>query len=285
MKIKVYPRKSNQYGLAPILIIIFIAIIAGGSVLVFKNIPLKPSNQAPKIEESTSSTQLKADLSPIPSTPNNATTTPTKIPSPTPKSSAKAVIPSPSTTTQTRTIIIEGFAYEDRTNDGLFNSDDPKLPNMHFLVSDSGNTWSYSTYTGPDGYFMVSHVFAGNIVIKPACNENFCPKDGPKTFSSSSSNQQFAFRSTSAPTGSNNGVLEGDLIIETDRQYKFYVLDKNDNYYTNVEWSGGHFKIQSLPNNQTYIIRISYGDDSPGNNEITLTPSNPEQKTLQIHVK
>lgn len=218
-------------------------------------------------------------------------TTPISTPSATPKNTVQKTIsptkPSPTTSPspQTRTITIEGFAYEDRSNDGLFNSDDPKLPNMHLLVSDSDNKWSYSTYTGPDGHFIVSHIFAGNIVIKPSCNENFCPKEGAKTFSSSVTNQMFAFRSASAPTSNNNGAIEGDLIIESDRPYKFYLLDKNNNYYSNIEWAGGHFKVQNLPNNQTYIIRISYGDESPGNTEVTLTPSSPEKKTVQIYVR
>ncbi len=271
-----------QYGFAPILIIILLAIIAGFSAVVIKNISIAQPN--PKVEESTKSARLKTNLRPPASeTPKSTTatkTTPTKTPSPT--TPPPAVTP----TSQTKTITVSGFAYEDRTNDGLFNSDDPKLPNMQFYIYDSYDNRQLSTiYSEQGGQFMVTITVRGKLVLKPTCNDNFCPKDGSKEFVSSSSDQQFAFRSASAPTSNNNGVLEGDLIIEGSRPYKFYVLDKNDNFYTNIEWSGGHFKVQSLPNDRTYVIRISYGDDSPDNNEVTLTPSSPEKKTLQIHIR
>lgn len=210
----------------------------------------------------------------------------TSAPKPTTTSSKVSPSPTLSPTPQSKTITVSGFAYEDRTNDGLFNSDDPKLPYMQLLIYDSAtDEWINSIYTNQDGTFTVTNTVKGNLVIKPGCNDNFCPKDGSRTFTSSSTNQQFAFRSGSAPTGSNNGVIEGDLIIEGNRQYKFYLLDKNNNYYTNIEWIGGHFKAQNLPTDRTYIIRISYGDSSPDNTEITLSSASPEKRTLQIRVR
>lgn len=227
------------------------------------------------------------------------TSIPTTAPTPSPisytttssvsKLPTKTTKPStaPSPIPQPKTITVSGFAYEDRSNDNLFNSDDPKLPNMGFYIYDSSTKeWVNTTYTGQDGYFTVTTTVRGNLIIKPICNMNFCPKDGSRKFSSSPDQQQFAFRSASAPTGSNNGVIEGDLIIDGDRAYKFYLMDKNDNYYTNINWGGGHFKAENLPNDRTYIIRISYGDSfNKDETEITLTPSSPEQKTVQVHVR
>lgn len=280
----IYSQKPNRYGFAPILIIVLVVIIAGFSILVIKNIPFKQSNPVPNAKESTGSAEAKASPTTVSEVPKltaaaKATPTPTKTPS---LVSSPTITPTP----QAKTITVSGFAYEDRTNDGLFNSDDPKLKYMQFLIYDSSSNEQINTiYTEQDGQFVVINTVRGNLTIKPTCNDNFCPKDGSREFSSSSSNQQFAFRSASAPTSNNNGVIEGDLIIAGDRPYKFYLLDKNDSYYSNIEWSGGHFKIQNLPNNQTYIIRISYGDNSPDNTEVTLSPSTPEQKTLQIHVR
>lgn len=203
-----------------------------------------------------------------------------------PKITNKPTAPPPTPVPQQKTITVAGFAYEDRTNDGLFNSDDPKLPYMQFLIYDSAiNEWISTTYSEQDGSFTTTVKVWGNLVLKPGCNMNFCPKDGAKTYSSSESNQQFAFRSGSAPTSNNNGIIEGDLIIEGSRQYKFYLLDKDNNYYSAVEWTGGHFKVQNLPNDRTYIVRISYGDNSPDNTEVSLSPSSPEKRTLQIHVR
>lgn len=213
--------------------------------------------------------------------------------SPIPKATDKKVVSSPTstpapspTTPPAKTITVTGFAYEDRTNDGLFNSDDPKLPYMQFLIYDSySNEWINTIYSGQDGEFAVTNTVRGNLILKPTCNDNFCPKDGSREFSSSPSKQQFAFRSASAPASSNNGIIEGDVIIEGSSPYKFYILDKNGSYYSNIEWAGGHFKVQNLPNDRTYVVRISYGDSSPDDTEATLTPSNPEKRTVQVHVR
>lgn len=281
-----YPQKPGQTGFAPILIVILIALIIGSSILVIKNIPFKQSSP-PKAEESTSSAVVKESpnptLSEVPKPITATKTAPTSS-----KTSSPVPSPTITPTPQVKTITVSGFAYEDRTNDGLFNSDDPKIPYMQFLIYDSSSNEQINTiYSEQGGQFVVTNTVRGNLIIKPTCNDNFCPKDGSREFSSSSSNQQFAFRSASAPTSNNNGVIEGDLIIDGDRLYKFYILDKNNNYYTNIGWTGGHFKIENLANNQTYIIRISYayGDNSPDDTEVTLSPSAPEQKTLQIHVR
>lgn len=237
----------------------------------------QPSAKPIIASQSASST---VTVSPAPSQSSNVT----NLPKVTNKVTASS--PTSSPVNQSKTITVSGFAYEDRTSDGLFNSDDPKLPNMQLLIYDSAtNEWINSIYTGQDGGFTVTNTVTGNLVINPGCNENFCPKDGAKTYSSSASNQQFAFRSGSAPTSNNNGIIEGDLIIEGSRQYKFYLLDKDNNYYSAVEWTGGHFKVQNLPNDRTYIVRISYGDNSPDNTEVSLSPSSPEKRTLQIHVR
>lgn len=296
MEMVIYPKKLNQHGLAPILLIILISVILGASILAIKNIPFKQPSLTVTPTEGESTDSAGVNTGPSPDDPKDSKLiTPTKInptltktTSQTPKVSDKIVILTPTITPTppTKTITISGFAYEDRTNDGLFNSDDPKLRYMQFFIYDSYTNQQISTiYSEQNGQFTTTNTVRGNLTIKPTCNDNFCPKDGLREFSSSSSDQQFAFRSASAPTSNNNGVIEGDLIITGDRAYKFYLLDKNDNSFTNIEWAGGHFKIQNLPNNQTYIIRISYGDSSPDNTEVVLTPSSPEVKTLQIQIK
>lgn len=283
-KMTIFLKKINQNGIAPILIIILVAAIAGSSVLVMKNVFFRQPNSTPKTADSTNSAAVRvATSSAAPATP-----APTKTLSPSPKTSARTTTPSPTATptSQPKTITVSGFGYEDRNNDGLFNSDDPKIPYMQFFIYDSSNNQQISTiYTGQDGQFTLTNTVKGNLIVKPTCNMNFCPKDGSKEFSSSSSNQQFGFRSASAPTSNNNGVIEGDLIIEGSRPYKFYLLDNSGNNYTEVEWAGGHFKINNLPNDRTYTVRISYGDNAPDNTEIALTPSSPEKRTLQIRVR
>lgn len=277
---QVTPQKSNQFGIAPIIIVILIAIIGGSSVLVFKNLPSKQIDQPSVIEEATSSAEAaKEQIEPIPA----ETKAPATFISPTPKPAAKVTTPSPST--QPKIVTLSGFAYEDRNNDGIFNSDDPKIKYMQFLIYDSStNEWINTVYSEEGGGFSVTNTVKGSLVFKPTCNDNFCPKEGAKTFSVSASNLQYAFRSASAPTGENNGVIEGDVIIEKDRQYKFYLMDRDNNYYSG-ETTGGHFKYQNLHNNKTYVIRISYGDGNPQDMEITLTPSSPEQKTIQVRIK
>lgn len=276
------------YLIGLILIIITGAVIALNKdkiPLFIKNAAITQPNATAKpfaVSEFTFETAVpKTISSTIPSQTPKAISTPVAKPVVTTPASAFAPSPTPSS----KTITVSGFAYEDRTDDGLFNSDDPKKPYMQFLIYDSAtNEWINTIYSGQDGTFAVTNTVQGNLILKPTCNDNFCPKDSQKEFSSSTSNLQFGFRSASAPTGSNNGVIEGDLIGGS-QQYKFYLLDKNGNYYSNIDWAGGHFKIQNLPNNKTYLVRISYGDGSPSNTEVTLTPSSPEQKTVQIHLR
>jgi hypothetical protein len=265
--------KPTQRGFAPIIILIAIVLLASSSIILFKGKDLNLFS-TPKIQESSPSAQIET----------SHTSSDSGTPSAKPSSTEQMTSVS-QTAASPRSITVSGFAYEDRSNDGLFNSDDPKLRDMQFYIYDSfDNRWVNTIYSEGDGLFTVTMNVKGDLILKPTCSNNFCPKDVSKKFSSSATGQQFAFRSGGAPTGENNGQIEGDIIAGS-RQYKFYILDKEGNYFTNIEYSGNHFKVQNLPNNKTYIIRVSYGDDSPDNTEVSLTPSAPQKSGLQIITK
>ena len=271
-------QKSNQKGLTPIAVIIIITAIVAGAILVFRRTTSETSTQVNQTE-STISAELK---SPSPS----AFSSTTKSPTPTAKSKTTSS-PTPKPTSQPKTITLSGFAYEDTNNDGLFNSVDPKIPYMQFFVYDSATNEQITTvYTEANGEFSFTTTVKGNLPFKPTCSNNFCPREeGTKTFSSSTSNLQYGFRSGSAPKEGSNGIIEGDIIVENEKLYKFYLMDKDNNYYQSGGIDGGHFKFDNLPDNRTYVIRISYADGNQQDMEVTLTPSSKEKRNIQVRIK
>lgn len=206
-----------------------------------------------------------------------------------------------------RTITVTGFAYEDRNNDGSFNSNDAKLQFMQFYLYDSKNPdFQLSTiYSEENGQFTAQLNVTGNLIIKPTGYNNFTPKSPTQTYSSSTNNVSFGFRSNSAPVAGNNGLIEGDTFHDQNRNgtrdngesgtffYTLYLKDSDNNYYytdqnTQTSDQGGHFKFQNLPTNKTYQLILS---TDPSLYEVntttytyTLTPSEHQKTNLQIPV-
>lgn len=77
---------KTQLGLAPILIVLILAVIAGSSVLVIKNMPFNQPKPVPAVRQSTDSAQVKVSQNPIP------TPVPTLTPKPPVASSQIPVI-------------------------------------------------------------------------------------------------------------------------------------------------------------------------------------------------
>jgi len=197
------------------------------------------------------------------------------------------VIPtkSPTLIPSTKNISIQGMAYEDRNNNGIFDSNDIKLANMMFYIFDTYNGAQLSTvFTNSNGDFQLTIEVRGGVKIKPVSYNNFTPKTGEKIVKNDSNKLEFGFRSGSAPVeGSNVGIIEGDIFQDSNRNnqkdggengvyfYKLYLIGANGNYYNTVDDAqttdtGGHFKYINLPINQTYTITLS---DSSGEYEVT----------------
>ena len=204
---------------------------------------------------------------------------PVPTPTPTPTQSVVYVPtakPAP-TVPPFRSVTVSGFVYEDRNNDGIFNSDDPALPNMQFYLYDSYNPSEQISSVNSDsnGNFSITLNVRKGIIVHPTAYGNFVPKTGDKTFLSNSIGSQFGFRSASAPVPNQNiGIIEGNVFHDANRNlsrdggenttrfYKLYLQDSQGNYFNTVENAqttdeGGHFKYINLPVPATYTIRLS----------------------------
>lgn len=292
----------SQKGIIPIPVIVILAITLIGGTVYLKNtnklsFPSATSMPAP----SPSNTESPQPTSTVAETPN-----PSQNTSPSSKPSSSAQPFSESSQPKTRTVTVTGFAYEDRTDDGLFNSDDPKLPNMYFTYYDSTYPDKYlNMHSNQDGSFYMSLSVEGSLVIKPQTYNNFRPKNDSLRYDKSTSGVQIGFRSASAPVVSQVGIIEGDIFNDTNRNkvmdsgeapvyfYKLYLVDSNGNYYNTVEGAqatetSGHFKYMNLPVPGSYTIRLSnptgdYTIETP-ETSISLTSAKTEAKNLQISV-
>lgn len=167
------PSKS-QSGFAPILIIVLLAIIAGSSILVIKNIPF--NQPKPTVEEqSTDSAQLKTSPSPTvsktptPTTSKKATPTPTKTPTNTTSSlnnsntSNPTNTPAPKNTPTPTTGTLKG---------SIKNSSGSPLANASFQITCSGcnnlrNGATQDEQADGSGNFTVNNLPAIALTVKP----------------------------------------------------------------------------------------------------------------------
>ena len=221
--------------------------------------------------------------------------------------SSSVSVPSTTPVPTYKTVSISGFAYEDRNDNGIFDSDDPKIPYMQFYLYDSFNPSQQITtvYSDTSGSFSHTMEVRTGILVKPTASNNFVPKTASKTYESSNTNLQFGFRSASAPVpGQNVGIIEGDIFHDANRNltrdsgengvrfYKIYLIDSSGNYFNTVENAqttedSGHFKYENLPLG-TYTISLSNPtgqfDILKPQTSITLTSTQAENKNLQIPV-
>ena len=242
------------------------------------------------------------------------TITPSPTPEISPSSTEPTVVPgstsvptSAPTIPPLRSVSISGFAYEDRSDDGLFNSDDPKLPYMQFYLYDSFESEKQisTIYSNESGDFSIKLNVRGDLIVKPTTYNNFRPRGGQLEFATSTSGIEFGFRSVGAPVASQVGIIEGDVFQDSNRNgardggeqgiyfYKLYLLDSSNNYYntdrnTQTTDSGGHFKFVNLPTGRSYTLRLSnptrdYIIDR-SETSITLTSSQTQFAKLQIPV-
>lgn len=267
----------NQKGLAPLVVLIGIMIVSSiGAVIFFKG-----NYSFPRVTKNENQATTSANLNtPTPPTPSSSPSTSPKT-SPTasqttskPVQTSNSPTPTPKSTTL-KTIAISVFAYDDRTGNGMFDSDDVGLANMKFCFYDSydqsnqGCLWTVS-----DGYISQSFYVRGNLVVEPFQYNNFTPSSGKKEFSSSTQGVKFAFRSATIPSADKVGVLEGDFFNDTNENgvfdsgeeriyfYKLYLVDENNGGYYTVDGaqatdSSGHFKYVELPINKTYKLILS----------------------------
>lgn len=216
--------------------------------------------------------------------------------------------PSPTPTPAFRKITLAGFSYEDRNDDGVMNSDDPKLPYMSFFLYDSYKPAEQisTVFSDVEGNFSISLDVRGSLIIKPTSYNNFRPKGDSQQFSSSNSSIQFGFRSASAPVSNQVGIIEGDIFNDINQNnskdsaeqgvyfYKLYLIDDQGNYYENTSQyaqatdASGHFKYQNLPTGRSYTIRLSnptsdYIITRP-ETIITLTNNSTQDTNVQIPV-
>lgn len=282
----------NQKGFAHVFII-FLVLIGVGVFIVQK----KPSLTKQENSTATQSAQIATQSA----TPSSSATAK-------PNSSAKASSnssPKPAATKVpvVRNITLTGFTYEDRNNNGIFDSDDPKLPSMHLEYYDSlyPNIGPYGYWSDLSGNIYLTLDVLGDLVVTPKAGSNFTPKSQKASYNKSTSDIKFGFRSASAPTGNNMGILEGDVYDDRNRNltrdggesgvyfYKFYVQDTEGNYYSGqTPDDGGHFKFTNLPLEKTYIIRLSNPTGAfiidRAETSATLTYTNPQNTNLQIPV-
>lgn len=234
----------------------------------------------------------------------------TSIPTPTPVTNTiyvPTIKPSP-TIPPPRSVTVSGFAYEDRTDDGLYNSDDPKLPNMSFNLYDSydPNIIRTGLFSDSNGNFTMTLNVRGGIIIKPNAYNNFTPKTGSKTVTTSTNNLMFGFRSISAPVpNQNTGIIEGNVFHDGNRNgvrdsgensvyfYKLYLISSSGNYYNTEQNAqttdeGGHFKYVNLPVPNTYKIQLSNPtgayEITRAETSITLSATQTESKNIEIPV-
>lgn len=294
----------RKNGFIPIIILIFVGVLATSGILAYQNKDIL-------VQTVNSLIKVQTIPSPVPDSKFDLTTstlTPIPVPSPTPNIS---YVPTPKpapTVPPFKSITVSGFAYEDRNDDSLFNSDDPRLPNMQFFLYDGYNpsVQISTTYSDSSGSFSITLNVRGGIIIHPTASNNFAPKTGDKKLSGSTSGIQFGFRSASAPVANQNvGIIEGNIFQDSNRNggrdsgensiyfYKLYLIGSGGNYYNtdqNAQTtdSGGHFRFVNLPVPGTYTLQLS---NPTGDYEIlrpdttiTLTSTQTENKNVEIPV-
>lgn len=256
----------NSKGFVNIIIILaLVALTAGGAITysVFK--PNSKVNE-PSVKgealhkEATESATPSASVKQTPQASPKAV-----LASNTPKTTTKPVVSAP------KTITLSGITYEDRTDNGLFDSDDPKISNGMIYYYDTTNpSLKYTMHASTGGDFTISLTVNGKLAIQPTAWGGYTPKSSTQEYNSSETGIKLGYRSASAPTGNNVGILEGDTFNDTNRNlkrddgesgvrfYKFYVQDSEGNYYEGtIPDDGGHFRFVNLPLNKTYTIRLS----------------------------
>lgn len=298
----------KQKGFVPILIILGVVVIAviGGGVYFLKNNSVLPNKiklseglTSNNTDSSSSAVQLNsAKISPSPTTVSSVKS-PTALLKTTP-------VPTLIPTSAVKSITASGFAYEDRNDDGIFNSDDVRLPNMDLNYSDSSKPDpAYTYFTVDSGNFSVSLNVKGNLIVNPLTYNNFRPRNGALTFSSNATNIAIPFRSASAPVVNQSGVIEGDVFNDTNKNHsrdsgengiyfmKLYLQDSSGNYYNTEENAqatdpGGHFKYVNLPIGKTFTITLSNPTGTYTINKTTynfsLTNSTPTISNINIPV-
>lgn len=234
----------------------------------------------------------------------------TDLPDPTmtPRTTSKPLASPTITIPPLRTITVGGFTYEDRNDDGIFNSDDPKLPNMQIYVYDGykPDTQISSIFSDASGGFSLSIQVRGSVILKPTTYNNFKARGGNITVTSNTNNLQIGFRSVSAPIPNLNvGIIEGDVYQDANKNlardsgesgvyfYKLYLIDASGNYYNTVQnaqttETSGHFKYTNLPIDRSYTIKLSNPtgeyDIEKADTNVTLSTSQTEATNIQIPV-
>ncbi|MEK7521362.1 MAG: hypothetical protein AAB599_00990 [Patescibacteria group bacterium] len=287
-----------QRGFAPVLILVIVVILSAGGFVAYKELPKLISRQSSDLsvaditQEPESSEVAPSENSTQPIT---SQAVPTTKPKPTPTPTPAPVL---------HTVSVGGFAYDDRNDNGIYDSNDAKIPYMELRFYDSTklNEWIGTTYSENDGNFVYNLSVYGNLLLKPNAGNGFSPRDNSsKTYSKDTSGISIGFRSSSAPVTGNSGVIEGDTYNDTNRNnardsgeetvffYKLYLQDSDGNYYDVVpdSWGGGHFKYINLPLNKTYKLWLSPASSYQVNRteyNYTLTGSNPTVSDTQIPV-
>jgi hypothetical protein len=279
-----------------------IIVIIGTTVLVLVGVVLlgrlKDVSKSKKTQEDWQATQSKPETATFEpeSTPG---TNIVEVKTPTPEPGSPPL----------KSIAISGFSYEDRNDDGIFNSDDPKIPYTQYYLYDSykPDEQISSANSGLDGSFSVTLQVRGNLILKPTVYSNFRPREaGSRSYSSSTSDIQVGFRSSSAPVANLNvGIIEGDVFQDLNKNlirdpgeesvffYTLYLKDEYGNYYntnlnTQATETSGHFKYLNLPIDRTYIIWLS----NPGGEyeilkpetRVTLNNDQKEVKHIEIPI-
>lgn len=256
-------------GFISLVVLIVLGIFVVGAYVVYENRDIM-NNQLNQSGQTGDTIQEERVFSPTP------TVIPTLKASPSPNLISVPTKPPAPTIPPLRAITVSGFAYEDRTDDGIFNSDDPGLANMQFYFFDTYNSQQVSTtYSNSSGNFSITLQVRGNLLIRPTNYNNFVAKSSDKTISSSQSGLQFRFRSASAPVPAQNiGILEGNIYHDANRNrsrdsgeanvhfYKLYLKDGSGNYFNTIENAqttdaGGHFKYMNIPVPGTYTLQMS----------------------------
>lgn len=294
-------------GFIEIVVVVVLLLLATGAVVVTKQSLLKDVFKNTSSPESPREQQAPTPsaISPSPTPSGTSLPTPPSSPQPTPKSAPKTT-PTP-TPPAFKSVTISGFAYEDRNDDGLFNSDDPKLKYMQFYLYDSydAQTQISTIFSDENGNFSITLQVRKGLIVRPTTYNNFRPRGGQLEFASSTSNIEFGFRSASAPVVSQVGIIEGDIFQDSNKNgardsnessiyfYKLYLKDNYGSGYNTVENAqttdaGGHFKFINLPIDRTYTIWLSnptgaYTIPKP-ETTISLTSTKTEEKNIQIPV-
>lgn len=282
-------------GFAPILIVIIAAVIGTVIFLGIKSDQPKQSTPSPTPTNTplTTPTALTSGT-PIPKTLIKGTTSPKPV---------KTFTPVPVPTMHQ--VTVSGFAYEDRNDNGIMDSDDPKLPNMQIYFYDVAkpSVQINTVFTDANGNFSNTIDVIQGIIVKPTTYNNFRPRGDAMTFAGNYNGIQIGFRSASAPAPNLNGILEGIIFKDANSNsvrdsgeastyfYKLYLLDASGNYYNTVEGAqatdaGGHFKFANLPTDRTFTIRLSNPDVNIPKTEyqFSLNASHTQETNIEIPI-